>query len=138
MDNFDREWDTHYYPRTKDTPYLQAIFPVCLELLDYRCHKGHRGYCEAACDICDKGSVTPTDANDDPDHRRLVDQWHKAYTAWLNDAKKKGINHVSYKTFERETPYPKPATKKGTKLDRRSLASQQQRVTPPALFDFLE
>eukprot|EP01033_Poteriospumella_lacustris_P007635 gene7635-5490_t len=138
LDNFDREWETHYAVKLKDTTYLANVFPQCLELLDYRCPKGHRGYCELACDICDRAPASAHDT-DDTDHRKLVDAWHRAYTTWVADARKKGLGDTSHKAYEKESPYPKPSTStRRPRIDRRSLAHTQNRVTPPPLYDLLD
>lgn len=138
LDNFDREWETHYAVKLKDPTYLSNVFPQCLELLDYRCPKGHRGYCELACDICDR-ATSHDSTPDDTDNRKLVDAWHRAYTAWATDARKKGVADTSHKAYEKENPYPKPTTTgRKSKPDRRSLAHAQNRIAPPALFDLLD
>lgn len=138
LDNFEREWETHYTQKIKDPVFLSNIFPHSLELLDYRCPKGHRGQTDIACDVCDRGSSSTLDDSDSTDAKRQIDTWHRAYSAWVTEAKRKGISDTSHKAFEREQPYPKAATSKKTRLDRKSFASQQHKITPPLVYEILE
>jgi hypothetical protein len=129
VDNFDREWETHWATKARDTTYLATIFPFALELLDYRCPKGHRGHCETACDVCDRSpSIVDSGEDNDAAHKRAVDIWHRSYTTWAADARKRGISDTSHKAYEKESP------KRPARLDRRALASQQHRIAPIATF----
>lgn len=146
LDNFDREWETHYSNRVRDNQYLALIFPQALELLDYRCPKGHRGYCEQVCDICDRSSLvsTVTDSTDDvsdSSHKQAIDDWHKALNIWTLDEKKKGTADTSRKAFEKIRPFPKvssTSSKKPQRLDRKSLAHLQNKIHPHIPFDLTE
>jgi hypothetical protein len=134
-DNFDREWETHWAPKTRDTTYLALIFPQALELLDYRCPKGHRGQCHLACDVCDRN--TGHDIDDPEAQKQAIEQWHRQFHIWATDAKKRGVTDTSHKAFEKESPYPKTTPPRKSRLDRRSLATQQQRIAHPVAFTAL-
>eukprot|EP01033_Poteriospumella_lacustris_P011161 gene11161-7939_t len=73
--------------------------------------------------------------DNDAAHKRAVDIWHRSYTTWAADARKRGISDTSHKAYEKESPYPKaPTPKRPARLDRRALASQQHRIAPIATF----
>jgi hypothetical protein len=148
LDNFEREWEAHYANNIRSVNGLADLFPLALELLDYKCPKGHRGYCEQFCDVCDRSTGSSSTSHDstedssDSNHKKTIDAWHRGFNAWSAEAKKKGLTDVSHKAYEKENPYPKQAAshnqKRSSKLNRRSFAHQQNKVIPHIIHELFE
>lgn len=93
VEDLQLQFDRIIGPLLTDGAYLRRIFPLALQILEYRCPKGHLGGCHKACDSCGK-TDQPLLASgaEASEYKTALAEWRR----------------VTRETYQRQHPRSKP------------------------------